>query len=73
MFDGAVQTVSNVRHISDMRKNLISLGMLEANGHQWSTADGVLQVSTGGKVVLKGKRHKDFHEATTGICEERPR
>ena len=25
MFDGAVRTVSNVRHIPDMKKNLISL------------------------------------------------
>ena len=61
MFDGVVRTLRNVRHIPSMQKNLISLGMLEANGHQWSSADGVLQVSTGEKVVLKGKRHRNLY------------
>ena len=61
MFDGTVRTVSGVRYIPDMRKNLISLGMLDANGHQWSVVDGVLQVMSGKTVILKGSRQKNLY------------
>jgi len=30
MFDGQVRTLANVRHISDLKKNLLSFGALEA-------------------------------------------
>jgi hypothetical protein len=36
MFDGVVRTLTNVSFILDMRKNLISLGTLDPNGHIWS-------------------------------------
>jgi len=61
MFDGVVRTVTNVRHIPGMMKNIISLGMLEANGHQYNCVGGVLQVLTGNKVVMKAKRHKNLY------------
>ena len=32
MFDGQVRTLTNVRYVSDMKKNLRSLGALEARG-----------------------------------------
>lgn len=44
MFDGIVRTLTNVRYIPEMKKNLISLGVLDTNNHRWSIADGVLQV-----------------------------
>ena len=71
MFDGKVQTLRNVRYIPDMRKNLISLDVLDTNGHQWEVTDGVLQVKAGGKVILKGKRHKNLYvlEGNT-VCGE---
>ena len=40
MFDGIVRTVSAVRYVPTMRKNLISLGVLDAKGHQWRVIDG---------------------------------
>jgi len=30
MFDGHVRTLTNIRYISDLKKNLLSLGALEA-------------------------------------------
>ena len=30
MFDGQIRTLTNVRHIPDLRKNLLSVGALEA-------------------------------------------
>ena len=56
MFDGQVRTLTNVRHVPDMRKNLLSLGALEAQGFRFSGEGGVLKVSTGSMTVLKGER-----------------
>jgi len=43
--DGVVRTLSNVRHIPDMTRNLISLGTLETNGYRYSTENCVLKVN----------------------------
>ena len=32
MFDGVIKTMCYVRHVHDMRKNLISLETLDSNG-----------------------------------------
>lgn len=32
MFDGVVRTLENVRHVLELKKNLISLGALDTNG-----------------------------------------
>ena len=45
MHDGIVRTLSNVRHVSDLKKNLISLGTLDSNGYKFSAEGGVLRVS----------------------------
>ena len=36
MFDGVIQTLTHVEHISDLKKNLVSLGYLERNGFNFS-------------------------------------
>ena len=36
MYDGIVMTLSNIRHVLDLMKNLISLGTLESNGLKYS-------------------------------------
>ena len=45
MFDGQVQTVTNVRHVPDSKKNLLSLGALEARGYMFSGANGGIKVT----------------------------
>ena len=32
MYDGTIKTLSDVRHVPDLKKNLISLGVLDSNG-----------------------------------------
>src|SRR3954464_15392387 len=56
MFDGQVQTLSNVRHVPSMRKNLLSLEALEAQGFRFSGEGGVIKVSRGSMTVLMGER-----------------
>ena len=37
MFDGVVQTVTGVRHVPCLKRNLISLGTLDARGYRYSS------------------------------------
>jgi len=53
--DGIVRTVSNVRHIPNLKCNLISLGTLETNGCKYSDEGGVLKISKGALVLIKGE------------------
>jgi len=43
--DGVIRTLSNVRHVPDLTRNLISLGTLESKGCKYSAEGGVLKVS----------------------------
>ena len=36
MFNGRVRTLKNVRHVPDLRKNLLSLGALKTQGYKFS-------------------------------------
>jgi len=53
MFDGHVRTLTNVRHVPDLRKNLLSLGSWEAQGCKFSGADGGIKVTKGSMTILK--------------------
>ena len=53
MYDGTVKTLSNVRHVPDLKKNLISLGISDSSGYKFTGQNGVLKVSKGALVVMK--------------------
>ncbi|XP_073107271.1 uncharacterized protein [Elaeis guineensis] len=61
MHDGIVRTLTQVRHIPDLKKNLISLGTLEANGCKYSAEGGVLRVCRGALVLIKAKRSSTLY------------
>jgi hypothetical protein len=52
--DGMTRTLKNVRYIPGMSRNLISLSTLDAEGYKYSGSNGVLKVSKGSLVCLKG-------------------
>ena len=58
MFDGIVRILTNVKHFSELEKNLVSLGYLERSGYSFSSRarSGVLNISNGAMVVMRGKR-----------------
>ena len=55
MFDGVIRTLCNVRHVPNLRKNLISLGTLDSNSFNYKSANGVMKVSKGVLTVMKGR------------------
>ena len=56
MFDNVVRTFREVRHVSEMKKNLISLGTLNSNGYCYKSKNGLMKVSKGAMVVMKGQK-----------------
>uniref|UniRef100_A0A2N9IGQ9 CCHC-type domain-containing protein n=1 Tax=Fagus sylvatica TaxID=28930 RepID=A0A2N9IGQ9_FAGSY len=56
MSDGVVRTLEEVRHIPDMRKNLISLGTLDSKGYSYKSENGIMKVSKGAMVVMTGQK-----------------
>ncbi|XP_071932870.1 uncharacterized protein [Coffea arabica] len=56
MYDGIVRTLTNVRHVPDLKKNLISLGTFESIGCRYSGGNGVLKITRGALVVMKTHR-----------------
>ena len=59
MFDGVVHTLGDVRHVPDLKRNLISLSTLDAKEYKYIGEGEVLKISKGALVVMKG------HQKTT--------
>ena len=62
MFDGVIRTLSNVRHVPELKKELTSLGVLDAFGHKFTSLRGALQVSRGALVVMKAQRTRNLYK-----------
>ena len=62
MFDGAMRTLIEVRHVPELRKSLISLSTLEAGGCSYTGEGGVLKVKRGALVVIKGERMRSLYK-----------
>ncbi|KAG8475541.1 hypothetical protein CXB51_032350 [Gossypium anomalum] len=56
MHDGTIKTLSDVRYVPDLRKNLISLSILDLKGCKINIEWSGIKVSRGALVLLKGKR-----------------
>ncbi|GFZ08239.1 hypothetical protein Acr_20g0000470 [Actinidia rufa] len=56
MADGRSVTLTEVRHVPNLRKNLISIGMLDAKGCRFDASGGILRVFKGNREMLWGKK-----------------
>jgi hypothetical protein len=56
MHDGTVKTLKNVRHVPNLKRNLIFLGTLDTLGYKYSGGGGVIRVSEGSLVVMEGNK-----------------
>ena len=52
--DGFERVLPDVRHVLELKRNLISLGMLDQHGFSWKGEKGFLKVSKGSLVMMKG-------------------
>lgn len=59
--NGMIRTLSGVRHIPLLKRNLVSLGALEGNGCKFLGRRGTLQISVGSMVVMKGVRRRNLY------------
>ena len=56
MFDGTNKILTDVRHVPELRKNLISLGVLDTNGYKTFMQGGVMKFYKGILLVMKEKK-----------------
>jgi hypothetical protein len=56
MFDGTVKILTDVRHVHELRKNLISLGVLDTRGYKSIVKGGFMKVYKGILLVFKAKK-----------------
>ncbi|KAJ4708838.1 Retrovirus-related Pol polyprotein from transposon TNT 1-94 [Melia azedarach] len=61
MFDGIVRRIQGVRYVPDLKRNLISLGMLDKSGCIFRAENGVLKVVKGSLVIMKGERRNGLY------------
>ncbi|MBA0787172.1 hypothetical protein Gotri_024973 [Gossypium trilobum] len=71
MHDGMIRTLSDVKYISYLRKNLISLNILDLKGCRINIESSNIKVSRGALILLKGKRTDSLYilEGSTVIGE----
>lgn len=53
-FDGILKTLDAVRHVLNLKKFFIFSHILDLKGYKYIGEDGVLKVSKGGHVIMKG-------------------
>lgn len=61
MHDGVNIIVTNVIYIPELRRNLISMGMLDSMGYKFQSEGGNMIVSRNDTTVMKGIRRNDLY------------
>ena len=62
MFDGFIRTLTDVRHVPELKKKIISLGVLDSCGHKFAGLSGVLKVYKGALVVMKALKTRNIYK-----------
>ena len=58
IYDGMFRALTNVKHISELTKNLISMGVLDEKGYHFKVTNEVLKVGKGAVVMMKGRKYE---------------
>ncbi|KAJ0850581.1 putative RNA-directed DNA polymerase [Helianthus annuus] len=70
-FDTGMELVlHNVKHVSDIRLNLISAGLLDDDGYHSTFGDGVWKLTRGSLIVARGKRSSKLYMAHPKISTD---
>ena len=52
--DDTVKTLTEVRHVPDLKRNLISLGVLDESGYVCKTENGNMKITRGSYIAMRG-------------------
>ena len=56
-----LKLLTSVRHVPDLKRNLISLGELDKNGYSYRGDGGVLKVAKGSLICMKAVLHNGIY------------
>ncbi|KAH9706402.1 hypothetical protein KPL70_012195 [Citrus sinensis] len=70
IFDGMVRELKEVRFVPALKKNLISVGALEAKGYKVTIEDGTMKFTHGAMVILQGVRRHNLYYLKGGTTDE---
>ena len=59
--DGMIIMLANVRYVPELKRNLISLGELDRSGYTIKFGNGVMKVTKGSLVKLRGALRNDLY------------
>lgn len=55
MSNGSANILGDVTLVSKLRRNLISLGLLNSSGYNYKSRKGILKIMRGALVIMRGK------------------
>ena len=61
MFDGMTRTLKEVKHVLNLKRNLISLRTLDESSYNFKAEDGKLTISKCAMVVMKGQKRNGLY------------
>ena len=61
LHNGLTKTLTDVRYIPDLKRNLISLGTLDSIGLSYKASSGSLSVMKGSLIVMKGEKKNGLY------------
>jgi hypothetical protein len=64
--NGSVWKLDNVRHVPDLRKNLISIGQLASDGYVTTFTGDKWKISNGAMTIARGTKNETFYTTTDG-------
>lgn len=62
MFDRALETLTDVRHVLDLRKKLVSLVAFDSLGYSYPTKDRNMKISSSAMVIVKGEKIGNLYD-----------
>lgn len=61
MHDGTEKLINNIRYVPELKRNLISLGVLDQLGYTFKANNGNLTVSKGALILMRGVRSNGLY------------
>ena len=70
IFDRMVRELKEVRYVPVLKKNLISVGALEAKGYKVTIENDTIKFTYGAMMILQGVRHHNLYYLKGATIDE---